>query len=161
MSTLTRHHVTAFMDPAVSGPVEELRRRWDPQMAAQIAAHVTVIYPEEIPGPARLQERAAAAAAETAPFDLETGPAFCDGPPSGGVFLRIHDPDGGLRAFRAAAIPAGRAISFPPHLTRPGPSWPPAASPSGSPSPAWSSPQPTATAGPQCTISASPPPARR
>jgi hypothetical protein len=117
MSTLTRHHVTAFMDPAVSGPVEELRRRWDPQMAAQIAAHVTVIYPEEIPGPARLQERAAAAAAETAPFDLETGPAFCDGPPSGGVFLRIHDPDGGLRAFRAAAIPAGRAISFPPHLT--------------------------------------------
>jgi hypothetical protein len=63
MSTLTRHHVTAFVDPAVSEPVEELRRRWDPQMAGQIAAHVTVVYPEEIPDSASLEERAAAAAA--------------------------------------------------------------------------------------------------
>lgn len=117
MSGLTRHHVTAFVDPAVSEPVEELRRRWDPRMAAQIAAHVTVIYPEEIPGPARLVERAAAAAAVTAPFDLETGPAFYDGSPSGGVFLQVRDLNGGLRAFRAAAVPAGSMISFPPHIT--------------------------------------------
>jgi hypothetical protein len=49
MNTLTRHHVTAFVDPAVSEPVEELRRRWDPQMARQIGAHVTVIYPKRSP----------------------------------------------------------------------------------------------------------------
>ena len=117
MSTLTRQHATAFMDPAVSDPVEQLRHRWDPGMARQIAAHVTLIYPEEIPGPARLHERAAAAARTTAPFSLETGPAFYDGSPSGGVFLRVHDLDGGLGAFRAAAVPADTAISFPPHLT--------------------------------------------
>jgi 2'-5' RNA ligase superfamily len=116
MSALTRHHVTAFVDPAVSGPVEELRRRWDPQMAGQIAAHVTVVYPEEIPDPASLRERAAAAAT-TAPFDLVTGPAFYDGSPCGGVFLHVHDLDGGLRAFRTAAVPAGSMISFPPHIT--------------------------------------------
>lgn len=117
MSTLTRHHVTAFVDPAVSEPVEELRRRWDPQMARQIAAHVTVVYPGEIPGPARLEEQAAAAAAATAPFDLETGPAFYDRSPSGGVFLQVDDLDGGLRAFRAAVVPPGSTISFPPHIT--------------------------------------------
>jgi len=117
ISTLTRHHVTAFVDPAVSEPVEELRRRWDPQMARQIAAHVTVVYPEEIPGPARLEKQAAAAASTTAPFYLETGPAFYDRSPSGGVFLQVHDLDGGLRAFRAAVVPAGSTISFPPHIT--------------------------------------------
>jgi 2'-5' RNA ligase len=117
MSPLTRHHVTAFVDPAVSEPVEELRRRWDPQMAGQIAAHVTVVYPGEIPGSASLETQAAAAAATTAPFDLETGPAFYDGSPSGGVFLQVRDVDGGLRAFRAAAMPSDSAISFPPHIT--------------------------------------------
>lgn len=86
-------------------------------MARQIAAHVTMVYPGEIPGPASLEKRAAAAAATTAPFDLETGPAFYDGSPSGGVFLQVHDLDGGLRAFRAAAVPLGSMISFPPHIT--------------------------------------------
>jgi hypothetical protein len=61
MGMLTRHQVTAFMNPAVSEPVEELRRRSDPQ----IAARVTVVYPEEIPGP--LLERAAAAASPRHP----------------------------------------------------------------------------------------------
>jgi 2'-5' RNA ligase len=117
MSTLTRQHVTAFVDPAVSEPVEQLRHRWDPQMARQIAAHVTVVYPGEIPGPASLQEHAAAAAATTAPFDLQTGPAFYHESPAGGVFLQVHDLDGGLRAFRTAVVPPGNAISFPPHIT--------------------------------------------
>lgn len=117
MSTLTRHHVTAFVDPAVSEPVEPLRRRWDPQMAGQIAAHLTVVYPEEVPDPASLQERAAAAAATMAPFDLQTGPTFYHESPSSGVFLQVHDLDGGLRAFRTAVVPPGNAISFPPHIT--------------------------------------------
>jgi hypothetical protein len=117
MNTLTRHHVTAFVDPVVSEPVEQLRHRWDPQMARQITAHVTVIYPEEIADPATLQERAAAAAATTPPFDLQTGPAFYHGSPSSGVFLQVGDLDGGLRAFRTAVVPPGNAISFPPHIT--------------------------------------------
>ena len=44
-----RAHATAFLDPRYSGPVEDLRARWDPVMAGQIAAHVTLIYPEELP----------------------------------------------------------------------------------------------------------------
>jgi hypothetical protein len=46
---LTRHHATAFLDPGRSERVEELRRTWDPLMARQIAAHVTLIYPRKSP----------------------------------------------------------------------------------------------------------------
>ncbi len=144
MSTLTRHHVTAFVDPAVSEPVEELRRRWDPQMARQIAAHVTVVYPEEIPDPASLEERAAAAAATTTPFDLESGPAFTTGPPpaassSKSMTLTAGSGRSGLPPYLLAARSASRRTSRsctrapPDWASRPGPSWQPAASASGSP----------------------------
>jgi hypothetical protein len=71
-----RHHATAFLDPQHSGPAEDLRARWDPVMARQIAAHVTLIYPEEVPGGADLGQLAAAAAARTAPFTIALGPVF-------------------------------------------------------------------------------------
>jgi len=49
--SLTCHHATAFLDPGASQPAEELRRIWDPEMARQIAADITLIYPEEITDP--------------------------------------------------------------------------------------------------------------
>lgn len=36
---------------------------------------------------------------------------------SQGVFLRVSDEAGGIRCFREAALPAGHAIDFPPHVT--------------------------------------------
>jgi hypothetical protein len=65
---LPRHHVTAFLDPGRSQFVEQLRRTWDPGMAEQIAAHVTLVYPEEIPDAAELAAKAALAAARTPAF---------------------------------------------------------------------------------------------
>ena len=50
---LTRYHATVFLSSPASYALEELRRAWDPGMARQIAAHVTLIYPEEITDPAR------------------------------------------------------------------------------------------------------------
>lgn len=117
MSRLTRPHATAFLDPRHSGPVERLRARWDPVMARQIAAHVTLVYPEELSGPADLGQLAAAAAGVTAPFTIALGPAFYVGSPADGVFLRVHDIDGGIARFRAAAVPAGPMIDFPSHVT--------------------------------------------
>jgi len=40
------HHATIFVAPEVAGPIEAVRRSWDPSMAAWIAAHVTVAYPQ-------------------------------------------------------------------------------------------------------------------
>lgn len=114
---LTRHHAAAFLDPGCSGLVEELRRTWDPLMARQIAAHITLIYPQEITDPAELVAQAVRAVARTAPFTIAVGHPVHDGSPADGVFLQVDDIDGGIRAFRTAAVPPGRAIDFPPHVT--------------------------------------------
>lgn len=114
---LARHHATVFLDPERSWPVEELRSRWDAQMASQIAAHITLLYPEEIPDPAELDQLAQAAAACTPPFTITLGPAFYVGSPADGVFFHVHDSDSGIRSFRSRAVPPARAIEFPPHVT--------------------------------------------
>jgi hypothetical protein len=42
---LTRYHATAFLGPPDDAGLEDLRSRWDPVMASQIAAHITLLYP--------------------------------------------------------------------------------------------------------------------
>jgi 2'-5' RNA ligase len=117
VSDLIRHHATAFLDPRSSGPVEELRSRWDPVMAGQIAAHVTLVYPEEVPDSVELEHLTVAAAASTPPVTITLGPAFFIGSPESGVFLQVHDPDNGIESFRAQMVPPTRAVEFPPHVT--------------------------------------------
>ena len=114
---LSRHHVTAFLDPGRGQFVEQLRRTWDPGMARQIAAHLTLVYPEEIPDAAELAARAALAAARTPPFAIAVGSPVHAGSPADGVFLRVGDVDGGIGAFRAAFLAAADALGFPPHIT--------------------------------------------
>jgi hypothetical protein len=43
------HHATILVAWEVAGPIEAGRQDWDPGMAARIAAHVTVAYPQEAP----------------------------------------------------------------------------------------------------------------
>ena len=114
---LTRHHATAFLDARSSLKIEELRRTWDPAMAQQIAAHVTLVYPEEIADPAALIARAARAAAGTPPFSIAVGSPIHEGDPADGVFLRVDDIADGIRRFRELAVPSGDAIGFRPHVT--------------------------------------------
>ena len=114
---LTRACVIAFLEPRHSGPVENLRVRWDPVAARQIAAHVTLVYPEDFPSAADPGRVAATAAANTAPFRIAIGPAFHVGSPADGVFLRVHDLDDGIARFRAAAALPARLTDFPSHVT--------------------------------------------
>jgi 2'-5' RNA ligase len=114
---LARYHATVFLGSSASRALEELRRTWDPGMARQIAAHITLIYPEEIADPAELVERTRRAADRIAPFTIAAGRPFHPGSPADGVFLHVIDPDDGIGRFRAAAIPQGQAIGFPPHIT--------------------------------------------
>lgn len=114
---LTRHHATAFLGIPASHALEGFRRKWDPGMARQIAAHITLIYPEEIADPAELADRAGRAAARIAPFRVAAGRPFHSGSPADGVFVHVSDPDDGIGRFRAAAISEARAIAFPQHIT--------------------------------------------
>jgi 2'-5' RNA ligase superfamily len=114
---LARLHATAFLDARHSGPVERLRTYWDPAMSRQIAAHVTLIYPEEVPAGADLEQLAVAGAGATAAFTIALGPVFYVSSPANGVFFRVRDLDGGISKFRTAAVPPSHMIDFPPHVT--------------------------------------------
>jgi GNAT superfamily N-acetyltransferase len=102
----------------VAGPVEAARRRWDPDMAAAIAAHVTLVYPREAPDPARLLERLQAAGPTTRPFRLRLGTLAFEATPETGVFVTVDDLDGGCRALRTELLcPPFSGATFAPHVT--------------------------------------------
>lgn len=97
-----RHHATLFVDPAVSQPIEDLRRAWDPEMARQIAAHVTLVYPWEAPDPKLILEWLHEAADGQAPFRLRLGQLErFDSAEGVGCGFTVMDVDGGHSALRA------------------------------------------------------------
>lgn len=114
---MPRACVVAFLDPPGCRPVEDLRARWDPVSAAEVAAHVTLVYPEEFPCGLDPADVAAAAATATSPFRIAVGGAFHPGSPADGVFLRVEDLDGGIARFRAAAALPGTPACLPAHVT--------------------------------------------
>lgn len=111
-------HATAFITPAESPPIEELRSEWDPAMAEQIAAHVTVIYPSEITSANRLTKQLAEAAERTAPFRLRLGHVRKYGIPGGGIFIEVHDLDCGWSHVRELVLGSSAYRSgLEPHVT--------------------------------------------
>lgn len=115
---LTYPHATACLDPTVADPLEVLRAAWDPAMAAQIAAHVSLAYPSEIASLDYLAERLAAAAAETSPFRLRLGRVKHFGAPEEGIFAEVLDVDGGWAHARNSLF-AGATydLGIEPHVT--------------------------------------------
>jgi 2'-5' RNA ligase len=111
------HHATIFVPPDAALSIEAARRAWDPVMAAQIAAHVTVAYPDEVPAVDRLIERARTAAARRAPFRLRLGELGCFHRPENGVYVVVEDVDGGLAALRGELLHQARAHALTPHVT--------------------------------------------
>ena len=93
-------HATIFVDPKGSGPIEALRRRWDPALAEQIPAHVTVTYPSEVTDARLLGERLIEATAGLAPFRLRLGSVVSAGDAAKGVFIEVHDDDRGHAVLR-------------------------------------------------------------
>ena len=112
------HHATIFVPANVAGPLEVTRRQWDPEMAVVIAAHVTVVYPDEAPAADVLAQRVQAAAVRISPFRLRLGPRACFGRPEDGIYVDVEDPDDGYGDLREAVLgPARRHAPFSPHVT--------------------------------------------
>ncbi|HEX4493493.1 MAG TPA: NUDIX domain-containing protein [Acidimicrobiia bacterium] len=109
-------HATAFLDP-VRADVEAVRRRWDPVMAAQIAAHVSVAYPSGGGDVDDLTARVAEVAPRHAPFVLELGAVVNDGDPALGIFVAVRDVEGGLARLRDGIADDGGRADVPPHVT--------------------------------------------
>jgi 2'-5' RNA ligase len=110
-------HATVFLDGAALARVEPLRKRWDPLMAAQIRAHVTVTYPAEILSASLLAARLEAAAQRVGPFRLWLGEVRCFGESRGGLFVEVTDLDGGWLALREAVGFTAERREVTPHVT--------------------------------------------
>jgi RimJ/RimL family protein N-acetyltransferase len=112
------HHAMIFLPPDVAAGVEAARREWDPVMAAQIAAHVTLVYPREAPVVDLLVERLRLAAATTPPFRLRFGTLGDAAHPDDGAYLHVDDVDGGYAAIRQRVLqPPFQVATFVPHVT--------------------------------------------
>ena len=114
---LARPHVTAFVDPAAATPVDALRARWDPAMAAQIPAHVTVAYPSEIGSLDCAHGRLAEVVAGVAPFRLMLGQMRCDEELGTWTFVDVDDVDGGWAVLRERLLGTSDATGARPHVT--------------------------------------------
>ncbi|MBM4439571.1 MAG: 2'-5' RNA ligase family protein [Candidatus Rokubacteria bacterium] len=114
----TDHHATIFVPADAAEAIEAVRLEWDPDMAAQIAAHLTLVYPHEAPDIDLLTTRLQAQALSTAPFRLRLGGLGCFDRPEGGVYIDVKDLDGGCRRLREQLLyPPLRRSTFPLHVT--------------------------------------------
>jgi GNAT superfamily N-acetyltransferase len=87
-------------------------------MAAAIAGHVTLVYPQEASDPALLLERLRAAGRTTRPLRLRLGALAFEATPERGVFVTVDDLDGAYQALRAVLLrPPFRPATFRPHVT--------------------------------------------
>jgi 8-oxo-dGTP diphosphatase len=105
-------HVTAFLDPAAGEQVEPLRAAWDPAMAGQIAAHVTIAYPSELGDLDEPPEIAVAA-----PFRLRLGRLALDRSAGDWVYAEVDDVDGGWRLARERLLGRRARTGVRPHVT--------------------------------------------
>jgi 2'-5' RNA ligase len=111
-------HATLFVAPEVAGPIEAARRAYDPIMAAQIAAHITLAYPQEAPMSELLVARVRIATAGIPPFRLRLGGVAYFGCPEGGIYIAVEDVEGSYRALREEILrPPFKPVDFPPHVT--------------------------------------------
>jgi 2'-5' RNA ligase len=119
MTDYRDHHATIFVAPEVAGPIEAVRQDWDPRMAARIAAHVTVAYPQEAPTSDLLIERVREASKSIRSFRLRLGGLGCFEFPEDGVYVNVEDLDGGYRRLRGQVLrpPLQGGIAYPPHVT--------------------------------------------
>jgi 2'-5' RNA ligase len=112
------HHATIFIPIDLASSIEAVRREWDPIMANQIAAHVTLVYPREARDVDLLVERLQTACAHIPPFRLRVGRLAYFGRPEDGVYIEVVDVDGGFDALREQVLrPPFERIAFPPHVT--------------------------------------------
>ncbi len=118
MSEYSNHHATIFVASEVAESIEVVRRAWDPIMAGQIAAHVTLVYPQEAPIVDLLIERVRVASTDAAPFRLRLGRVACFGRPEDGIYVEVEDIDGGYRQLREDVLRLPfHPVEFPPHVT--------------------------------------------
>lgn len=116
---MSRRAVVLFVDGEVEATVDAIRERWDPAMAARIAAHLTIVH--DVVDHARADELVDELAAATAPFTYRLTRTATWSKIENGIYLDVDDPTGGLAGLYDALIemerPGWSRIDFRPHVT--------------------------------------------
>ncbi len=87
-------------------------------MANRIAAHVTLVYPQEAPTAELLMERVREASDSLEPFRLRLGDVACFECAEYGVYVKVEDIDGGYHKMREHVLrPPFHWLAFPAHVT--------------------------------------------
>jgi 2'-5' RNA ligase len=98
--------------------VDEIRRRFDPGMAARIDAHLTLVH--EVTDRQRAPELLGRAT-DRRPFRVRLTHADRWGPSRYGAYLHVDDPDGAVRDLHHAVAeleaPAWARVEYRPHVT--------------------------------------------
>lgn len=116
MGPMPRRYLLFVLDGEAAETVQGLRRQWDPVMAERIDAHLTLVYPQEFDDEELLLERAAAAASNTAPFEVR--PGTVERSNLGGVWARVLDDSGAWAELRSSILtPPFRPYPVTPHIT--------------------------------------------
>jgi len=97
----------------------DLRFRLDPRMARNAPPHVTIIYDDEAPDAALLQDRLREACSDFGPIALQLGGVDAFAPPAAGLYVATEaDPIFDALRARVLALPfAGRGPAVRPHVT--------------------------------------------
>ena len=86
-----RRAIVLTVGPPVAASIDDIRRRWDPVMAARIWPHVTLVH--DVIDHHRAATLVAAAAASTAPIRVRLTGARHWGRPGNGIYLAVDDQD--------------------------------------------------------------------
>jgi len=106
--------VAVVLPELVASPIQRVRSRHDPAMAAKISPHVTLIY--EVPNELLLARRLATACADLPPFRIRLEDPRCWGyGPSGGIYLPVEDTDEGIASLRRHVLGPPFATGRPEH----------------------------------------------
>jgi mutator protein MutT len=114
---IRRHLTIVLPESPFVAEIEALRRRWDPVMAAEVPAHVSVVYPEETADEAALLDRMRNEAAQLRAFPVDVrGVERAE--EGRGVFLNATDRTGALTNLRRRLLaPPNSASGYPLHVT--------------------------------------------
>jgi hypothetical protein len=116
---MERIQVRITLPESLRAAIDAARMRWNPEVASNNPAHVTVVYHDEAPDAGLLRSRLEQACRTFSSFTLHLGAVKRFAPPDAGAFIEVSDPDGRVRQLRALALapPFTPRARFGLHLT--------------------------------------------